>query len=136
MQKWQKDILELLHGLVDEVESFFVDMNEMVDIFFEFAQEFDEPIETTETSEIDVQIESFLDDFNDPYWQTEGMLIEDFDSGFPFAVDANSEKNPACIGCRHYHGYAYGGNLLVCGMHPEGWKDRNCPDWEAENVFE
>jgi len=22
--------------------------------------------------------------------------------------------------------------LLVCAMHPHGWEDENCPDWEKE----
>lgn len=137
MQKWQKDFLELLHALVDEVENFFVDMNEMVDAFLEFTQEFDEPIDTAETSEINnLEIGTFLEDFSENYWQTEENFFGEFDPAFPYAVDATSEKNPACVGCRHYHGYAYGGNLLVCGMHPQGWQDSNCPDWEAEDVFE
>jgi len=41
--------------------------------------------------------------------------------------------HPACIGCRNYHGYIYGGNLLVCGFHPYGWDSDSCPDWQAEN---
>lgn len=142
MQKWQKDFLELLNTLVDEVENFFVDMSEMIDTFLEFEWEFGEPIETTEASEIidlhvvDMELESFLAEFNDDYSEVDGLLLDDFDPAFPFSVDATLENHPACIGCRHYHGYAYGGNLLVCGMHPEGWHDGNCPDWEVENVFE
>lgn len=136
MHKWQKDFLELLHALVDEVENFFVDMNEIVDAFLEFTQDFGEPIETTEPSEIsDLEIGSFLGDVSENYWHTEESFL-DFDPAFPYAVEPTPEKNPACIGCRYYHGYAYGGNLLVCAMHPQGWHDSNCPDWEAEDVFE
>ncbi len=40
-------------------------------------------------------------------------------------------EHPACVGCRHYHGQTYGGNLLVCAMHPYGWDDHQCPDWES-----
>lgn len=42
-----------------------------------------------------------------------------------------------CIGCRHYHGHAYGLQRaqrvpLVCAMHPYGWQaDGPCPDWES-----
>jgi hypothetical protein len=36
----------------------------------------------------------------------------------------------ACRGCRHYHGQKYGGNLLVCGMHPYGVAEDHCPDWQ------
>jgi len=39
--------------------------------------------------------------------------------------------HPACIGCKNYHGHVYGRNLLVCGMHPYGWDDDNCPDFSS-----
>lgn len=48
-------------------------------------------------------------------------------------VEPNSQVHPACINCANYHGRVYNGNLLVCGMHPYGWNDENCPDWEAKN---
>jgi hypothetical protein len=41
------------------------------------------------------------------------------------------QEPPACAGCRHYHGQVYGGNLLVCGMHPYGWEGAQCPDWQS-----
>jgi hypothetical protein len=37
----------------------------------------------------------------------------------------------ACQGCRHYHGRSYGGERLVCGMHPYGVAQDECADWEA-----
>ncbi len=37
----------------------------------------------------------------------------------------------ACEGCDHYHGQTYGGNFLVCGMHPYGVQDEHCPDWQS-----
>ena len=48
-------------------------------------------------------------------------------------VKPNSRNHPACIGCQNYHGQVYGGNLLVCAMHPYGWDDEICPDWESDN---
>lgn len=41
------------------------------------------------------------------------------------------DQQPACIGCRHYHGESYGGAFLVCGMHPYGVQTESCQDWEA-----
>ncbi len=41
------------------------------------------------------------------------------------------QNHPACIGCKYYHGAAYGEEMLVCGMHPYGPEDRNCDDWES-----
>lgn len=40
----------------------------------------------------------------------------------------------SCVGCKNYHGEIYGGNQLICGMHPYGWDDQDCPDFErADN---
>lgn len=47
-------------------------------------------------------------------------------------VEPRSDYHPACVGCRHYHGSTYGGNTLVCGMHPYGWDGTDCPDWEGK----
>jgi hypothetical protein len=35
--------------------------------------------------------------------------------------------------CRHYHGQVYGGNLLVCAMHPYGPGEDvdTCPDLDS-----
>lgn len=37
-----------------------------------------------------------------------------------------------CRNCCHYHGQVYGGNRLICAMHPYGVEDSHCPDWESE----
>ncbi|MBO3462116.1 hypothetical protein G7B40_031055 [Aetokthonos hydrillicola Thurmond2011] len=34
-----------------------------------------------------------------------------------------------CQNCQNFHGQAYGGNTLVCAIHPYGWQDENCPDF-------
>lgn len=41
------------------------------------------------------------------------------------------QNHAACVGCRHYHGNVYGGEMLVCGMHPYGPELETCPDWES-----
>jgi hypothetical protein len=56
---------------------------------------------------------------------------QNFDLGLTYHESATTEKNPACIGCVHYHGMVYNGNLLVCAMHPEGSQDNTCLDWEG-----
>jgi hypothetical protein len=40
--------------------------------------------------------------------------------------------NSACVECKYFHGNIYEGILFVCGIHPYGWSDENCPDWEAK----
>jgi hypothetical protein len=140
MEQWQKDLIDMIETVADEVEQFFLGMNDMVDAFFEFAEEITEEVQSTYVADIDNFArlhEQFLQELAEPileiYWELEDINItEDVDPGFPYAVEATIEKNAACIGCSHYHGQVYGGNLLVCAMHPHGWDDQNCPDWEKE----
>ena len=134
MEKWQKDLIGMIETVTDEVEQFFLGINDMVDAFFEITEE----VQNAFVADIDTFAtlhEQFLQDLTEPfleiYWEL-GDISEDIDPGFPYAVEATLEKNAACIGCSNYHGQVYSGNLLVCGMHPHGWDDEICPDWEKE----
>ena len=33
-----------------------------------------------------------------------------------------------CAGCRNFHG----ADKIVCGIHPYGWDDNACPDWQSD----
>ncbi|HSM80256.1 MAG TPA: hypothetical protein VLS96_01155, partial [Nodosilinea sp.] len=47
-------------------------------------------------------------------------------------VEPLLQNYPACVGCRNFCGQSYGGNTLVCAMHPFGpEEERHCPDWES-----
>jgi hypothetical protein len=132
MEKWQKDIFEMMQIVADEVENFFLGMTGVVDTFFELTEEISEQVQSTLLTEVEQYLQEFSEPNLEGYWDFEDVM-GDVDPAFPYSVEATVEKNPACIGCRHYHGQAYGGNLLVCGMHPSGWEDDSCPDWEAES---
>ena len=105
--------------------------------------------------EVGVTIEAIAEELEqdlitdlDYFWQEwiEPMLERDREEGEnPFRewiddsemmltpyVSPSPSRQTACMGCRHYHGHVYGGNLMVCGMHPYGWDDPSCPDWEGE----
>jgi|GEM_PF-5499894 len=41
------------------------------------------------------------------------------------------ERPTPCVGCRHYYGKTHGRQLLICAMHPFGYPDSSCPDWEG-----
>lgn len=47
-------------------------------------------------------------------------------------VEPATNRYPACLGCQHYHGRLYGGQILVCAMHPHGWDGEACPDWDGD----
>ena len=48
-------------------------------------------------------------------------------------VDPWLQEHPRCIGCRNYHGQFYGGEMLICAIHPYGPDPdvEKCPDWES-----
>jgi len=132
MEKWQKDFWEMVQTVADEVEDFFMGMTEMVDTFFEITEEITEQVQNTVATELDQYWQDLAEPILEVYWELEEIVGDDIEPTFPYAVEPTLEKNSACIGCRHYHGQVYSGNLLICGMHPYGWEDKNCPDWEQE----
>ncbi|EKU98101.1 hypothetical protein Lepto7375DRAFT_7362 [Leptolyngbya sp. PCC 7375] len=40
-------------------------------------------------------------------------------------------KTPQCMSCSYYCGKTYGGNTLVCAVHPNG-PEGECKDWEGD----
>ncbi|GAX38345.1 hypothetical protein [Nodularia sp. NIES-3585] len=131
MEQWQKDLAQMVETVADEIERFFLGMTEMVDVFFDLTEEFSDQVQNSIATEIDQYLQELTDPIMEVYWELEDF-VGDSDPGFPYGVEPTVEKNPACVGCDHYHGQVYGGNLLVCGMHPHGWDDKNCPDWEKK----
>ncbi|QLE58505.1 hypothetical protein [Nostoc sp. TCL26-01] len=131
MDQWQKDLIEIVETVADEVERFFLGMTEMVDAFFELTEEFTDQVHNTIATEVDQYLQDIAEPILDIYWELEDV-VADVDPGFPYAVEPTIEQNSACVACKNYHGHVYGGNLLVCAMHPHGWDDSNCPDWEQE----
>jgi hypothetical protein len=131
MEKWQKDFFELLETVGDEVDQFFQGVTETVDSFFELTEEITEQVQNTIVTEIDQYLNELAEPIFEVYWELEEVMGE-VDQPLPYPVEPTQQEHPACIGCRHYHGQVYSGNLLVCGMHPYGWEDESCPDWEQE----
>jgi len=131
MEKWQKDFFEILETVADEIEHFFLGVTEVVDSFFEITEEITEQVQNTIVTELDQYLNELAEPIFEVYWELEEVIGE-VDQPFPYTVEPTRQEHPACIGCSQYHGQVYGGNLLVCGMHPYGWEDENCPDWEQK----
>jgi hypothetical protein len=142
MDDWQKDWWEELEKASLSVEKFFDDINQAVESFSEEVTEalieLSDQIQDTVVTKVDRYVEDFIDlmtettvEFEFNIWEE----IENFTGDSEFVnitTETPSEnKYPACIGCRHYHGQAYNGQILVCGMHPYGVEDTNCLDWEG-----
>ena len=132
MEQWQKNLFEILETVADEVEHFFEGVSEIVETLFDLSEEITEQVHNTIATEIDQYLNELAEPIFEVYWELE-EIVGEVDQPFPYTVEPTSEEHAACIGCSHYHGQVYGGNLLVCGMHPYGWEDENCPDWVGEN---
>lgn len=138
MEQWQQEFWETVQTVAEEVENFFWDVVEVTDNFIEFTEDFVEKFQNIDFENEEQYINDFTETFLPNEWEFDEFSADDLESILPYRVEATEEKNPACIACTHYHGQVYDGNLLVCGMHPYGWSDRNCPDWEkkeSDNYF-
>lgn len=125
MEEWPKDIFEILESVADMVDEFFLGVTDMVEIVANDVQ-----------NTVGIDIDQCLQDMFGPiseifFAELEEMVGEADQTYYSYPVEPTVEKNPACVGCHHYHGQVYSGNLFVCAMHPYGWEAENCPDWES-----
>lgn len=134
MESWSDEFFNLLEVLATEVEQFFTDVAK------EVSTVVDAIVITTEEAMdqmqviLDTEVERQLNDWIDPIVElclTFESTVETAAQPIVHTIDPLMSDQPACVGCRHYHGQMYGGNLLVCGMHPYGWQDDKCPDWQS-----
>ncbi|GAB4542719.1 MAG: hypothetical protein Tsb0014_35750 [Pleurocapsa sp.] len=144
MDDWQQEWLKKLEKTGFEIERFFLDLGQAAESFTEEMGEtievFVEQVQEVIVTEVDGFVRDFIDPLIEASNEFEEILWEDLEEYADYPDEFNftgvgyqkpsAENNPACINCTHYHGHIYHGNLLVCGMHPYGWDDDDCPDWE------
>ena len=151
MDDWQKEWWKQVEKTAADMEEFLVDAEQATESFVEevtesFVEEVTENVSSFLAGfgiNLLEEVDRFIDDFVDVIVTTkdeiDAAIAEDWAD---FADDdftdvrfhqPSTTNNPACIDCINYHGQSYNGNLLVCAMHPEGWADQNCPDWEQKN---
>ncbi|MCA1990795.1 MAG: hypothetical protein LDL41_01935 [Coleofasciculus sp. S288] len=124
MEEWPKSIFEMLESVACMVDEFFLEVTEVVENIAEDVQ-----------NTVGVEIDQYLQDMFAPiaeiYAELEILVGETEQTFTSYPVEPTPEQHPACMGCCHYHGQVYGGNLFVCAMHPYGWDTESCPDWES-----
>lgn len=138
MERWPQDWIKTFDEISETMEKFFQDASAGIAEVTQAFTDLSETLVEQAQEAIAIEFEQFLDQLDDwisPSVQvfigfdlTEGDFL-DF-TGFP--VEPSLTEHPACIGCAHYHGHIYNGNLLVCGMHPYGWESGDCPDWSSK----
>ena len=143
MEDWSKDFFGVMENAVSEVEHFFNEMGEefveMLDVLAKMSEEFTEQVQNNLINDIDGYFNEFDGLFNE-FIEPIIEIYRDFDPEFDEIdlsmvtyVDPSPTQQPACRGCRNYHGQVYGGNLLVCAMHPTGVESESCADWETDS---
>jgi hypothetical protein len=123
-EKTAKDFSDWVEEVADEIVYTVDYVIEQVDIYIpreveDFLGDLFEPL-------IEIENEWRGDDW-DNYSQDDYVDFSEF-SWNP-KIEPTAEFHPACRGCANYHGRVYNGNILICGMHPYGWEEENCPDW-------
>ena len=139
LEDWFKDLTRMVDDASVEVERVLADwsaeMEQAVDSVVQSSNELAQLLEKSLTPEVEQFFEGvdrYVEELAEPLVLLFGSLEEAvYDSTEPIGhtVEPILNDHPACVGCRNYHGQVYGGNLLVCAMHPYGWTDEQCPDW-------
>jgi hypothetical protein len=125
MEEWQNEVFAVFKDLTALFDEFGREVNELVEEVTAEAQEI-----------LNLQWDELKDVLTE-LWQEFEL---EFEQPTPFSWDIpmptkpmpNPATHPACVGCMNYDGSAYGGNLLVCGMHPYGCESSVCADWEGD----
>jgi hypothetical protein len=134
MESWLQEFSEMMQTFVEDVEQLVTnvtkEMDKAIDSFIDTSEEIAQQVQNTFEFEIEPYINEFLDPILEAYLGFE-IAVEERTQPFTHTVEPMLNDHSACIGCRNYHGQAYNGIMLVCGMHPSGWDDEKCPDWQS-----
>ncbi|MBW3586741.1 MAG: hypothetical protein KY448_13130 [Cyanobacteria bacterium 0813] len=143
MEDWSKDFFGVMENAVSEVEHFFSDISEefveMLDVLAKMSEEFTEQVQNNLINDIDGYFNEFdglFNEFIEPIIEIcrdFDPQLDEIDLSMVTYVDPSATQQPACRGCRNYHGQVYGGNLLVCAMYPTGVESESCADWETDS---
>ena len=145
MESWQQDWLKLFDTVTQGVHEWFEEVNrdlsEAADTLLNLSEEVADEIETSleqidqvlapKLAQWDEQIGQWIDPVLQAVWGIEATLDRAVEP-VTHTVEPWLNQHPVCIGCRHYHGQEYNGNLLICAMHPYGMGEgeESCPDKE------
>lgn len=137
MEDWQREMYRQFEQWADEAEQFWTETTQaMLGTIDEACQLSDaiakdlEDIFWDELERLGEWLGSPLDPSSDYRYDIHIEYGFDHDMDLP---DFRIWRAPTvCANCRHYHGQVYGGNMLVCGMHPYGPGEEatSCPDRE------
>ena len=142
MDEWLQQLQADIHEAAKDSSDWFADVsqqgNEAIEAWVESSLSAVETLEnslqqaiTPALEDFDTQMDKAVDASIVFIDQTLTPFIEQTAAPLTNTVNPWLQNHPACIGCKFYHGNAYGDNMLVCGMHPYGPEDRTCADWAS-----
>ena len=145
MDNWQQDWFKAFETIANDMGQMLEDLGrelvEVTDAFFNFSEEVAEDMESrlvqldqTLAPKLD-QLDEQMTEWLDPVFQALLGVQTTLDRAvepMTHTVEPWLNQHPVCVGCRNYHGQEYGGNLLICAMHPYGVMEgvESCPDKE------
>ncbi|MBD2070120.1 hypothetical protein H6F93_21815 [Leptolyngbya sp. FACHB-671] len=137
MEGWSHDWVKMFETVAAGVEQFFLEatkeMTEALDAFAEFSEDVASELESAiapELANLDAELDPWIESILQAFTGLEATLSEAAEP-VTHTLEPMLNEHPACVGCRHYHGQMYGGNVLVCAMYPYGSETETCPDWES-----
>ncbi len=148
-QQVSEDTERWLDNLVDQLASASDALVQTTDRWAEQVQEAIDPeidrivVEFNHVVEpLRVTVNAEIDDVADELNEILGPLLaglsgidqwfEEVSGPFNSTVEPLLQNYPVCVGCRNFCGQSYGGNTLVCAMHPFGPEEESqCSDWES-----
>ncbi|PSF36032.1 hypothetical protein C7H19_14920 [Aphanothece hegewaldii CCALA 016] len=125
MDDWHKEFWDVVDSVAQGIEQFVQDVTQAVEVIHnEIAIDIEQFFE--EVFDVELELRPGENDLFPDHWgELSDWLVNP-------RVEPDPTTHPCCVGCQNYHGRIYGGNLLVCAMHPYGWQDETCPDWEGK----
>jgi hypothetical protein len=122
MEEWQefwKDAAAIAESLGNEIAELAEEVTaEAQYILYSHWEDFKQVL-----TELWLDSELDFEDINRVNW----------DATFTDRTIPDPATHPACVGCTNYSGTSFGGNFLVCGIHPYGCDSDTCTDWEGEH---
>lgn len=136
MEDWQHEWSNFWEAVSTEVEQWLEgvakEMNDATDGLIELSEEISDQIHQAISPSLD-QFDDQLGEWMEPFAvvlsRMDAILLE---AAQPVTqtMEPLLNQHHHCVGCRNYHGQTYGGEMLVCGMHPYGVPEgvEQCPD--------
>lgn len=138
MDEWLKQLQNTLNSAARDSSNWLAEAsqeaNQAIEVFeqasTETLQEIQSAIEPV-VNDITDQLETGLEASFVFIEQRVTPWVQETTAPITHTVNPWLQNHPTCIGCKNYHGSAYGENVLVCGMHPYGPDGESCADWES-----